>query len=183
MKRALKAGFMSLPKPENNFELLVPDDEEQVNGSALSEDAAKKDPRATGRQEEGQRRTLARRSQVVQLGFPRPANITLGGYQVRSNALAKRITDAFSEFERIKVGLECFPRVRTNESATGPRSVSALKEEVEKFTWRERMLQERCSELDAERKESEARVAALEEKVMGEAETSNEAALAEMESE
>ena len=26
-KRALKAGFMSLPRPENNFELLVPDDE------------------------------------------------------------------------------------------------------------------------------------------------------------
>ena len=25
-KRALKAGFMSLPRPENNFELLVPDD-------------------------------------------------------------------------------------------------------------------------------------------------------------
>ncbi|KAG5220741.1 MYB transcription factor [Salix suchowensis] len=26
-KRALKAGFLNLPKPENNFELLVPDDE------------------------------------------------------------------------------------------------------------------------------------------------------------
>lgn len=45
------------------------------------------------------------------------------------------------------------------------------------------MLQEMYSELDAERKESAARVAALEEKIMGEAEASNEAALAEMESE
>src|ERR1700734_427621 len=43
-KRALKAGFMSLPKPENNFELLVPEDEqedeEQANGSVLSEEDA-----------------------------------------------------------------------------------------------------------------------------------------------
>src|SRR6266481_4296812 len=47
-KRALKAGFMSLPKPENNFELLVPEDEEedgeQVNGFVISEeDAAERD--------------------------------------------------------------------------------------------------------------------------------------------
>ena len=27
-KRALRAGFMNLPKPENNFELMVPEDEE-----------------------------------------------------------------------------------------------------------------------------------------------------------
>ena len=27
-KRVLRAGFMNLPKPENNFELMVPEDEE-----------------------------------------------------------------------------------------------------------------------------------------------------------
>ena len=35
-KRALKAGFMNLPKPENNFELLVPEDEEEENAEELS---------------------------------------------------------------------------------------------------------------------------------------------------
>ena len=352
VKRALKAGFMNLPKPENNFELLVPDDEdgdeEQVNGFALSEeDAAERDARIKSRQQEERRKALARRSQAVQLGLPRPANvdvegllrdltlhegegadetqrlvdselvqllqhdslvypvpgtsraggtkssyvmpadevmadakalihlelaaslgfpnanetqvreglavlfkteevdetvswahirqglafdatsriwldpsqlspdrlvagyaalledsresmskeaskasksekklnITLGGYQARSKALAKRITDAFGELQRTKVDLESFSRLRTNESAAGPRRVSALREEVEKLTRRENMLQERYSELDAEKRESEARVAALEEKIMAEAEALNEVALVELEGE
>ena len=45
------------------------------------------------------------------------------------------------------------------------------------------MLQEMYSELDAERKESAARVAALEEKIMAEAEALNEVALVELEGE
>jgi pre-mRNA-splicing factor CDC5/CEF1 len=350
-KRALKAGFMSLPKPENNFELLVPEDEqedeEQANGSVLSEeDAAERDARLKRNQEEEQRKGLARRSQAVQLGLPRPANIdlerllqdlsvgeeeqsaseaqqlvdaelaqllqhdsvaypvpgtsrpggtistyimpadedvadakaqihlelaaslgfpnanevqireglatlskleevdgtaswahirqqlafdatsktwieptklsltqriagytaqlqdsrdlmtkeankasksekklgvTLGGYQVRSKALAKRITDSFEELQKTKVDLESFSRLRVNEAAAGPRRVSGLKEEVGKLERRERVLQERYAELDSERKESEARVAALEERVLAEAEALNEAALAEME--
>lgn len=350
-KRALKAGFMSLPKPENNFELLVPEEEEedeQTDGYVLSEeDAAERDARVRRRQEEEQRKALARRSQAVQLGLPRPANVnleqllqdltlggigepvsdeaqrlvdfelaqllqhdsiaypvpgttrpggtrssyimpadedisdakaqvhlelaaslgfpnaseaqireglealskteevdetaswahirqqltldsttkkwiepskltpeqlvsgytallddsresmskeankasksekklnvTLGGYQARSKALARRITDAFDELQITKVDLESFSRLKVNESAAGPRRVSALKEEVEKLARREKMLQERYSELDSERKESEARVVALEERVMAEAEALNEAALAEME--
>ena len=47
---------------------------------------------------------------------------------------------------------------------------------------RERRLQERYAELARDKEESEARVVALEEKVMEEAEALNEAALAEMES-
>ncbi|KAF8799928.1 hypothetical protein BYT27DRAFT_7200676, partial [Phlegmacium glaucopus] len=49
------AGFMNLPRPENNFELLVPDD----------------DP-GEGPIEEEELRLLARRLQAVQLGLPRP---------------------------------------------------------------------------------------------------------------
>jgi pre-mRNA-splicing factor CDC5/CEF1 len=351
-KRALKAGFMSLPKPENNFELLVPEDEEedgeQVNGFVISEeDAAERDARLKKKQEDEQRKMLARRSQAVRLGLPRPANVdlerllqdlsvgeedasasdeaqrlidaelaqllqhdsiahpvpgtsrsggtrstyimpadedvadakaqihlelavslgfpnaneaqireglaalskseevddisswahvrqqlvfdvnsktwtetfklsapqrvagytsqledsrnlmtkeaskasklekklgvTLGGYQARSKALAKRITDAFEELQKTKVDLESFSRLHVNESAAGPRRVSALKEEVEKLEHREKILQERYAELDSERKDSEVRVAALEERVMVEAEAVNEAALAEME--
>ena len=77
-KRALRAGFQSLPKPENNFELLVPEDEEEEGGEGhvmTEEDAAERDARLKRAKEEEERKALARRSQVVQQGLPRPANV------------------------------------------------------------------------------------------------------------
>ncbi|TFK55328.1 hypothetical protein OE88DRAFT_1654150 [Heliocybe sulcata] len=78
-KRALRASFMNLPKPENNFELLVPDEEdntESAEGPALTqEDAAERDARLRRLQEEEERKALARRSQVVRRGLPRPPNV------------------------------------------------------------------------------------------------------------
>jgi pre-mRNA-splicing factor CDC5/CEF1 len=346
-KRALKAGFMSLPKPENNFELLVPEDEEdeQMSGPMVEEDAAERDARLKRMREEEEQRILARRSKPVQLGLPRPARvdvaqlmqdldigdddeltdarklinaeltslllhdsiahplpgtnlpggtastyempdddelaqaksqvhlelataigfpdateaqlkeglitltnneeqdesiswahvrqrlafdnnarrwvdpdtlslderiagyttlldecreqmskeaskatklekklgITLGGYQARNSALAKRVTDAFDELVKTKVDHDSFSRLAAHESAAGPRRVETLKEEVEILQRRERLLQERYAELDQERREAVSRVAALEEKIMAEAEALNEAALAEME--
>lgn len=349
-KRALKAGFMSLPKPENNFELLVPEDEEEdqsTSGVSLSEeDAAERDARLKRLREAEEAAALARRSQAVKLGLPRPANVdvadllqrlhvheqdepgfqrahrlinteiaqllrhdsiahplpgtslpgetvssydmptdedietaksaihlelastvgfpnanpeqlreglvslskaeavddsmswaavrqqlnydassktwvdperlsleqrvegysalldecremmakdaskaakaekklgvTLGGYQARSTALSKRITDAFEELRKTKVDFDSFSRLHVNETAVGPRRVAALKEEVEKLERREKLLQERYAELDFERRESQSRVAALEERMMAEAEALNEASLAEM---
>ncbi|KAJ7172754.1 pre-mRNA splicing factor component-domain-containing protein [Mycena filopes] len=344
-KRALIAGFNSLPTPENNFELLVPEeeDEEDVNGTALSEeDAAERDAKSKRLREEQQRKALARRSQVVQRGLPRPPNVdvggllarlnidedeeaqklinkelaellqhdsvahpipgtsrvggtvstyeipadedvdaaralihlelasavgftnanpeqlreglfalakaetadetiswastrqqltydaankvwvepstlsaeeriagynvqleesremmgkeaakaakaekklsvVLGGYLSRSEALSKRITDAFDELQKTKVEYESFSRLQTNESAVGPRRLEALKEEVEKLERRERYLQERYSELEAERRDAQDRVQTLEEKMMDDAEALNEAQLAAME--
>ena len=37
-KRALRTGFMNLPKPENNFELLVPEDESEDEDHEEDED-------------------------------------------------------------------------------------------------------------------------------------------------
>ena len=54
---------------------------------------------------------------------------------------------------------------------------------MEKLESRERMLQGRYAELELERREAEARVAALEEKLMADAEAANEAALAAMDAE
>ncbi|KAI6002817.1 pre-mRNA splicing factor component-domain-containing protein [Pisolithus albus] len=345
-KRALKAGFMSLPKPENNFELLVPEDEEEEPTElvpAIEEDAAQRDARLKRMREEEERKALARRSKVVQLGLPRPARvnveqlmsnlsleteddlavakklinaelsslilhdsivhplpgtnlpggtvssyvlppdedlaraksmvhlelatsigfpaaseaqvkeglqtlskseevdetcswahqrqrlafnphsriwvdpqslsaedrvagyttllkdcreqmtkedsktskiekklgITLGGYQVRSKALAKRVTDAFDELVKTKFDYESFSRLASNEAVAGPRRVESLKEEVEILARRERLLQERYAELERARRDAESRVAVLEEKLMEEAEALNEAALAE----
>ena len=80
-KRSLQASFKSLPEPENNFELLVPDDEgedDTESGKALSEeDAAERDARIKRLKEEVERAALARRSQVVQHGLPRPPNVDL----------------------------------------------------------------------------------------------------------
>ncbi|KAJ6611767.1 pre-mRNA splicing factor component-domain-containing protein [Mycena sp. CBHHK59/15] len=79
INRALQAGFMNLPVPENNFELLVPEEDEEddiVNGVELSdEDAAERDAKLKRLREEAERKALARRSQAVQRGLPRPANI------------------------------------------------------------------------------------------------------------
>ncbi|KAJ4488275.1 pre-mRNA splicing factor component-domain-containing protein [Lentinula aciculospora] len=352
-KHALKAGFMNLPKPENNFELLVPeenegDDDDDVREPASSEDAEERDAKLRHAREEEEKRILARRTQVVQLGLPRPADAdfvtlmeqlsmhdyaeggefaaaqklvdaeislliqhdtvehpipgtsrpggskstyeipddeaidaakslihlelaslvgfpqansdqvreglialsktesvddhlswpfmrqnlvfdsssnrwvepgqlsseqriagydallsehqsimgqeaqkiakhekklgkVLGGYQARSQALSKRVTDAFAEVQTTFNSYHSFLRLQTNEAAVGPRRVATLKEEVENLERREKMLQERYAELAAERRESEARVAALEEKVMDEAERLNEVNLAEME--
>jgi len=82
-KRSLLASFRSLPKPENNFELLVPDDEgegdtESSRKVLSEEDAAERDARIKRRKEEEERAALARRSQVVQRGLPRPPNVDLG---------------------------------------------------------------------------------------------------------
>ncbi|KAI6033209.1 pre-mRNA splicing factor component-domain-containing protein [Pisolithus orientalis] len=347
-KRTLRAGFMSLPKPENNFELLVPEDEEEDPAEqtpAIEEDAAQRDARLKRIREEEERKTLARRSKVVQLSLPRPARvnveqlmrnlnlgadddladarklinaemaslmlhdsiahplpgtnlpgstissyvlppdediaraksmvhfqlatsigfpaateaqvkeglqtlskneevdeacswahqrqrlafdphsrtwvdpqslsledriagyntllrecgeqmtkedsktskiekklgITLGGYQVRSKALVERLTDAFDELVKTKLDYESFARLASSEAVAGPRRLESLKEEVDVLARRERLLQERYAELERARRDAESRVAALEEKLMEEAEALNEAALAETE--
>ena len=79
-KRSLQASFRNLPKPETNFELLIPDDEgedESESGKVLSEeDAAERDARIKRRKEEDGA-TLARRSEAVKHGLPRSQNVDL----------------------------------------------------------------------------------------------------------
>ena len=109
--------------------------------------------------------------------------VTLAGYLARSAALSKRITEAFAELHQTNIEYNSFSRLRVNESAVGPRRVAALKEEVERLEKREGLLQGRYAELDAERKESLSRIAALEEKIIADAEGYNDAQLAQMEAE
>ena len=352
-KRSLQASFRNLPKPENNFELLVPDDEgedESESGQVLSEeDAAERDARIKRRKEEEERAALARRSQVVQRGLPRPPNVdlerllkdlslvpapeseqeavqrlidrelalfmqhdslvhpipgtahpggtpstyepppdsyiaaakaavhrelagtlgfpdapeeqvrdavralavgdeaavdesaswvqtrgtlvldtasgfwvpgdhldaearaagnkaaleerrsavareaaraakvekklgvVLGGYAARSDELGRRLGTAAAGIREVSVEYESFARLRATESAMGPARVATLGEEVDRLEARERALQSLYAELEKEKRESEVRVAALEERVMEEAEMLNEAALAEIE--
>ncbi|KAI9456229.1 pre-mRNA splicing factor component-domain-containing protein [Lactarius psammicola] len=338
-KRSLQASFKSLPKPENNFELLVPEEEEDdaESGKVLSvEDAAERDARIKRRKEEEERAALARRSQVVQRGLPRPPNVdlerlledlslvpateteqqavqrlvdleltrlmhhdalahpipgtahpggtpstyepppdayvavakvaihrelagalgfprstrgtgddaavdelvswvhlratllpdttsgawvpaerldaearaagysalleerktavgreaaraakvekklgvVLGGYTTRAVELGKRLGSAGAAIQDMTFEFESFGRLRATESAMGPARVAGLKEEVDRLEARERALQSLYAELEKEKSEAEGRVAALEERVMEEAEKLNEAALA-----
>ncbi|KAF5358157.1 hypothetical protein D9756_001798 [Leucocoprinus leucothites] len=107
--------------------------------------------------------------------------VTLAGYQARSQALSKRIMDAFEEMEKTQTEHDSFARLCAMESVGGPRRVEALGEEVEVLERREKLLQQRYGELESEKREAEARIALLEEKVMAEAEALNEAQLAAME--
>ncbi len=348
-KRSLQASFKSLPKPENNFELLVPEEEEDdaESGKVLSvEDAAERDARIKRRREEEERAALARRSQVVQRGLPRPPNVdlerlledlslvpateteqqavqrlvdleltrlmhhdalahpipgtahpggtpstyeppldayvavakvaihrelagalgfpeapeeqvrdavralsvgddaavdeqaswvhlraallpdtasgawvpaerldaearaagykavleerrtavgreaaraakvekklgvVLGGYATRAVELGKRIGSAGGAIQEMTFEFESFGRLRVTEEAMGPARVAGLREEVDRLEARERVLQSLYAELEKEKSEAEGRVAALEERVMEEAEKLNEAALA-----
>lgn len=343
--RQLQAAFSSLPKPENNFELLVPEDEDAENADAEGvdgrvEDAAERDERLRRQKEEEARREFARRSLVVQMGLPRPAvvdiealikevtlvdddteqetaeaqrlvnlemvdllkhdaiafplpgtnlagstrstyvhpedhyvaeakllvhstlaqslgfpnasaenvrqgliasaepvddsalwdaarvdlvldpstkcwvprstatdtgarikgqatlledireamerdgvkahklekklGVQLGGYQARSRALAKRVTEAFDEFSKTAVDLEAFRQLHINEWTVGPLRVQALKAEVETLEGRERRAQERYREMVDVKRGVEERLAILEEKMMEEAEMMNE---------
>ncbi|KAG8925376.1 Pre-mRNA-splicing factor cef1, partial [Tulasnella sp. 417] len=79
-KRSLQAGFASLPKPKNDFELDVESleptvEDEEESAPMTEEDAAERDARIKRRKEEEERKALARRSVVVQRGLPRPINI------------------------------------------------------------------------------------------------------------
>ncbi|ODO02037.1 pre-mRNA-splicing factor CEF1 [Cryptococcus wingfieldii CBS 7118] len=101
-RRALKAGFASLPKPENNFELAEDEEEEEGEEEVellTEEDAAERDAKMRAAREEEERRELERRSSVVKLGLPRPININLQNVLRELNSVEEAIdaelTDAF----------------------------------------------------------------------------------------
>ena len=107
--------------------------------------------------------------------------ITLGGYQQRAKAVASRITSAFEELQRQQIDYESFLLLQSHEAVAGPRRLASLKEEVDKLETREAALQRRYAELASEKREAEAKISALEDQLMAEAEAINEAQLAAME--
>jgi pre-mRNA-splicing factor CDC5/CEF1 len=85
----LRRGLASLPKPKNDFELVLPDDaeEEDVMDVELSaEDAEERDRQLAQAQEAERQAALNRRSQVLQRELPRPRKVN-----------AKPILEGFGE--------------------------------------------------------------------------------------
>ncbi|KAH7340718.1 pre-mRNA splicing factor component-domain-containing protein [Rhizoctonia solani] len=78
-QRSLKLGFASLPKPSNDFEVVLPEDEEEAEDederTMTVEDMAERNARMKKLQEEEERKALERRSSVVKRGLPRPVHV------------------------------------------------------------------------------------------------------------
>lgn len=79
MKSSLREGLSSLPTPKNDYEIVVPDDdqeEEPSESASISvEDQADIDAKRIAAQKERQRQEMLLRSQVIQRDLPRPLDI------------------------------------------------------------------------------------------------------------
>lgn len=79
LKGSLRDGLASLPAPRNDYEIVVPEDEdgnvEMTDVSAVVEDQADVDARFVAEEKAKRAAELARRSQVVQRDLPRPMDI------------------------------------------------------------------------------------------------------------
>lgn len=93
MKRAAQAararlqqGFMGLPAPKNDFDIVLDEDQEEEeaqkangieNNVHVEEDEADREAKLAKLEEEERKKEFARRSQVVQRNLPRPANVDI----------------------------------------------------------------------------------------------------------
>ena len=151
-------------------------------GAWVPEDRLDVDVRATGYKAVlEERRSAVARDAARAAKVEKRLSVVLGGYVARADELGRRLGTAAAAIREMAVEYESFARLRATESAMGPARVTTLKEEVDTLEARERVLQSLYGELENEKRESESRVSALEERVMEEAERLNEAALAEME--
>lgn len=101
-KRSLQAAFQSLPVPANDYEVLIPEneDEEDIDQKIITEeDAAERDARAKRKREEEERKALARRSAAVRLGLPRPANVDVD--RLLLDLALDEPNDEFAEIRRL----------------------------------------------------------------------------------
>lgn len=78
----LQQGFLGLPAPKNDFELVLDeeqndDSQKEENDTQIEEDEADREAKLAKLEEEERTKEFARRSQVVQRNLPRPANVNL----------------------------------------------------------------------------------------------------------
>ncbi|KAK4701783.1 pre-mRNA-splicing factor CDC5/CEF1, partial [Phenoliferia sp. Uapishka_3] len=76
LKNQLKAGFSSLPAPQNNFVLVDPEDveDDEVAIAMRIEDGTEREERLAAIRKAAEEQMLARRTQAVKRGLPRPVN-------------------------------------------------------------------------------------------------------------
>ncbi|KAH9454903.1 hypothetical protein MJO28_012722 [Puccinia striiformis f. sp. tritici] len=81
VKQQLRHGFMALPKPKNDYELVLPEEEQERiaelvdEAGSMIEDAADRKAKMQAVQAVEQQKALGRRSQAIQRGLPRPVEL------------------------------------------------------------------------------------------------------------
>ncbi|SCZ90092.1 BZ3500_MvSof-1268-A1-R1_Chr9g10706 [Microbotryum saponariae] len=95
LKSQLKQGFMSLPQPQNELELVLPEDDpdgdDDVSRAMRIEDASEREARLEAIRKEQEAKALARRSQAVKRGLPRPIE-----FEASTFLAQLRLTDPMS---------------------------------------------------------------------------------------
>jgi pre-mRNA-splicing factor CDC5/CEF1 len=75
-REVIRQGFISLPKPKNDFEIALPEDDEQVENDQetdhLVEDAGERERKMAAHIEQEKQKALLRRTMAVQKGLPIP---------------------------------------------------------------------------------------------------------------
>ena len=103
VKEQLKAGLSSLPAPKNDYEIVVPEQEEEVVEAAQQqaiEDQADVDARREAELKQKMAEELALRSIVIQRDFPRPQEINVA--VLRPASESHSLTDLQKAEELIK---------------------------------------------------------------------------------
>lgn len=80
LRQKLRMGFASLPKPKNDFELVIPDEdmEEDIEEEEISvEDAEERDRKVRLAKEAEEQEAHNRKSQVLRRNLPRPRDLKL----------------------------------------------------------------------------------------------------------
>ncbi|EDW04547.1 GH23816 [Drosophila grimshawi] len=79
LKSTLREGLSTLPMPRNDYEIVVPEQEDnepmETGQEPAIEDQADVDARILAEQEAQRKRELAKRSQVIQRNLPRPTEV------------------------------------------------------------------------------------------------------------
>ncbi|TIB10155.1 hypothetical protein E3P89_02901 [Wallemia ichthyophaga] len=102
----LKMGFKSLPTPQNNFEIEMPEDEVNEDGDSVAisrkEDAAERDARIAAAIVEEERKIASRRSSAIKLSLPRPINVD-AAQLLGSLTLNEKTVDEMIENEYLRL--------------------------------------------------------------------------------
>lgn len=115
VKRQLRQGFSALPQPKNEFELVLPEDEDEAEaGEQVSEEVAKamriedrteRENKLKELREIEEKKEFERRSQAVKRGLPRPIEVDatrlLAQLDLEGQDEATSADDARKEVERM----------------------------------------------------------------------------------
>ena len=73
--------------------------------------------------------------------------ILTGGYQVRTQALTKQLSDTWDQIEQLRLELSTFKFLQAQEESALPRRINALVEDVNRQNEREKHLQTKYAQL------------------------------------